>query len=133
MSLSGMGPSMVVEGGANGAVFEGYLRQMLVPALKEGDVVVMDNLSVHKSERRVREMIEGAGAEILYLPPYSSPDFDPIEEAFSKIKNLLRRKAGARVREALVEAIGEALSEVTEEDARAFFEHCGYREAVQLL
>ena len=77
MSLSGMGPSMVVEGGANGAVLEGYLREMLVPALEEGDVVVMDNLSVHKSER-VREMIEGAGAEILYLPPYS-PDFNPIE------------------------------------------------------
>jgi len=130
MSLSGMGPSMVLEGGANGAVFEGYLREMLVPALGKGDVVVMDNLSVHKSER-VREMIEGAGAEILYLPPYS-PEFNPIEEAFSKIKNLLR-KAGARVREALVEAIGETLSEVTEEDARAFFEHCGYREAVQLL
>ena len=98
---------MVVEGGANGAVFEGYLREMVVPALKEGDVMVMDNLSVHKSER-VREMIEGAGAQILYLPPYS-PDFNPIEEAFSKIKNLLR-KAGARVREALVEAIGEAIS-----------------------
>jgi transposase len=130
MSLSGMGPSMVVEGGANGAVFEGYLREMLLPALGEEDVVVMDNLSVHKSER-VREMIEGVGARVLYLPPYS-PDFNPIEEAFSKIKNLLR-KAGARVREALVEAIGEALCEVTEEDARAFFEHCGYREAVQLL
>jgi transposase len=130
ISLSGMGPSMVVEGGANGAVIEGYLREMLVPALGKGDVVVMDNLSVHKSER-MREMIEGAGAEILYLPPYS-PDFNPIEEAFAKIKNLLR-KAGARVREALVKAIGEALSEVTEEDARAFFEHCGYREAVQLL
>ena len=69
--------------------------------------------------------------EILYLPPYS-PDFNPIEEAFSKIKNLIR-KAGARVRGALVEAIGEALCEVTEEDARSFFEHCGYREAVQLL
>jgi transposase len=130
MSLSGMGPSMVVEGGANGAVFEGYLREMVVPALGEGDVVVMDNLSVHRSEW-VAQMIEGAGAQILYLPPYS-PDFNPIEEAFSKIKNLLR-KAGARVREALVEAIGEALSEVTEVDARAFFEHCGYREAVQLL
>ena len=77
MSLSGMGPSMVVEGGANGAVFEGYLREMLLPALGEEDVVVMDNLSVHKSER-VREMIEGVGAEILYLPPYS-PDFNPIE------------------------------------------------------
>ncbi|HZC18776.1 MAG TPA: transposase, partial [Rubrobacteraceae bacterium] len=116
MSLSGMGPSMVVEGGADGAAFEGYLRGMLVPALKEGDVVVMDNLSVHKSDR-VRETIEGAGTELLYLPPYS-PDFNPIEEAFSKIKSLLR-KAGARVREALVGAIGEALSEVTEEDARA--------------
>ena len=76
-------------------------------------------------------VVEGAGAEILYLPPYS-PDFNPIEEAFSKIKNLLR-KAGARVREVLIEAIGEAISEVTEEDARAFFEHCGYCEMVQLL
>ena len=82
---------MVVEGGTNGAVFEGYLREMLVPALREGDMVVMDNLSVHKSER-VRESIEGAGAQVLYLPPYS-PDFNPIEEAFSKIKNLIR-KAG---------------------------------------
>ena len=125
-----MGPSMVVEGGANGAVFETYLQEMLIPALGEGDMVVMENLSVHKSET-VREMIEGAGAQVLYLPPYS-PDFNPIEEAFSKIKNLLR-KAGARVRKILLDAIGEALSEVSEEDARAFFEHCGYREAVQLL
>jgi transposase len=77
MTFCGMGPSMVVEGGTNGAVFEGYLREMLVPALGEGDVVVMDNLCVHKSER-VREMIEGAGAQVLYLPPYS-PDFNPIE------------------------------------------------------
>ena len=130
MSLSGMGASMVVEGGANGAVFETYLREALLPTLDEGDVMVMDNLSVHKTER-VRELIEGAGVEILYLPPYS-PDYNPIEEAFSKIKNLIR-KAGARVRKALVEAIGAALSEVTKEDARAFFEHCGYREAVQLL
>src|SRR5215208_1565137 len=134
MTLSGMGPSMVVEGGTEGAVFEGYLRQMLVPALGEGDVVVMDNLSVHKSER-VRELIEGVGAHLLYLPPYS-PDFNPIEEAFSKIKNLIR-KAGARVHEALVAAIaatiGGAISEISEDDAKAFFEHCSYREAVQLL
>jgi transposase len=130
MTFCGMGPSMVVEGGTNGAVFEGYLREMLVPALGEGDVVVMDNLCVHKSER-VREMIEGAGAQVLYLPPYS-PDFNPIEEAFSKIKNLVR-KAGARVHEALVVALGEAICEVSEEDAKSFFEHCGYREAVQLL
>lgn len=92
--------------------------------------MVMDNLSVHKSET-VRDLIEGAGAQVLYLPPYS-PDFNPIEEAFSKIKNLVR-KAGARVHEALVVALGEAICEVGEEDAKAFFEHCGYRETVQLL
>ena len=130
MTFCRMGPSMVVEGGTDGAVFEGYLRELLVPALREGDVVVMDNLSVHKSET-VRELIEGAGAHLLHLPPYS-PDFNPIEEAFSKIKNLIR-KAGARVNETLVVALGEAISAVSEEDARAFFEHCGYREAVQLL
>ncbi|MDQ3658590.1 MAG: transposase [Actinomycetota bacterium] len=131
MSLSGMGPSMVVEGGVDGAVFETYLRETLLPALNEGDVVVMDNLRVHKTER-VRELIGGSDVEVLYLPPYS-PDFNPtIEEAFSKIKNLLR-KAGARVREALVEAIGAALSEVGEEDALSFFKHCGYRELVQPL
>jgi len=121
---------MVVEGGANGAVFEAYLQRTLLPTLGEGDVVVMDNLSVHKSER-VRELIEEAGAHLLYLPPYS-PDFNPIEEAFSKIKHLIR-KAGARVHEALVVALGEAISEVSEDDAKAFFKHCGYREAVQLL
>jgi transposase len=130
MTFWGMGPSMVVEGGTDGAVFEGYLREMLVPALRKGDVVVMDNLCVHKSET-VRELIEGAGAHLLYLPPYS-PDFNPIEEAFSKIKNLIR-KAGARLHEALVVALSEAICEVSEEDAKAFFEHCGYREAVQLL
>src|SRR5215210_3393673 len=86
MSLSGMGPSMVLEGGANGAVFEAYLQRTLLPTLGEGDVVVMDNLSVHKSEK-VAEPIQSAGARVLYLPPYS-PDFDPIEEAFSKIKGL---------------------------------------------
>jgi transposase len=130
MTFCGMGPSMVVEGGTDGAVFEGYLREMLVPALRKGEVVVMDNLSVHKSER-VRELMEAAGAHLLYLPPYS-PEFNPIEEAFSKIKNLIR-KAGARVHEALVVALGEAICEVSEEDAKAYFEHCGYREAVQLL
>ncbi len=77
MSLCGMGPSMVVEGGADGAVFETYLQEMLLPALGKAEVVVMDNLSVHKSER-VREMIEGTGASLLYLPPYS-PEFNPIE------------------------------------------------------
>jgi len=121
----------VVEGGTNGAVFEGYLREMLVPALGKGDVVVMDNLSVHKSER-VRELIEGADAEVLYLPPYS-PDFNPIEEAFSKIKTSSARPGRACTKPSLVAALGEAISAVSEEDARAFYEHCGYREAVQLL
>lgn len=118
--------------GWTGRCFETYLERMLLPSLGEGDVVlVMDNLRVHKTER-VREMIARAGVEeVLYLPPYS-PDYNPIEEAFSKIKNLIR-KAGARVRESLVEAIGEALAEISAEDARAFIEHCGYREAVQSL
>ena len=111
-------------------VFLAYLEQVLCPRLRPGQVVVMDNLSAHKHSR-VRALIEQAGAELLYLPPYS-PDLNPIEEAFSKIKSLLR-KSGARVREVLVEAIGAALSEVTQEDARAFFEHCGYRELVQPL
>ena len=94
MTFCGMGPSMVIEGGTDGgAVFEGYLREMLVPALRKGDVVVMDNLSVHKRET-VRELIEGAGAHLLYLPPYS-PDFNPIEEAFSKIKNSHSQGRGA--------------------------------------
>jgi transposase len=84
----------------------------------------MDNLSAHKG-KRVRELVESAGCELLYLPPYS-PDFSPIEEAFSKVKGLLR-KAEARSREALVEAMGKALDAVSARDARGFFEHSGYR------
>ena len=90
----------------------------------------MDNLSAHKGER-VRELVESAGCELLYLPPYS-PDFSPIEEAFSKVKGLLR-KAQARSRQALVEAMGKALDAVTARDARGFFEHCGYRMSGQLF
>ncbi len=88
----------------------------------------MDNLSAHKGER-VRDLVEKRGAELLYLPPYS-PDLNPIEEAFAKIKNLLR-KAEARTREALVEAMGQAISAVTAQDAQGFFEHCGYRAVVR--
>ncbi len=84
----------------------------------------MDNLGAHKG-RRVRELIEDRGCELLYLPPYS-PDLNPIEEAFAKVKGLLRR-VRARTREALVEAIGRALDAVTSRDARGFFGHCGYR------
>lgn len=93
--------------------------------------MVMDNLGAHKPTR-IRELVEERGCELVYLPAYS-PDYNPIEEAFSKVKNLLR-KAAARTREALVEAMGIALSAVTAADARGYFEHAGYRRtAVQLL
>jgi transposase len=100
MSLEGMGPSLAVEGATTAAVFEAYVEQVLAPSLRKGQVVVMDNLSAHKAQR-IRELIEEWGCELLYLPPYS-PDLNPIEEAFSKIKNLIR-KAEARSREALLE------------------------------
>jgi transposase len=130
MSSRGMGPSLTVEGATDTAVFEAYVEQVLAPTLHRGQVVVMDNLSAHKGER-IRELIEERGCELIYLPSYS-PDFNPIEEAFSKIKGLVR-KAEARTKEALLEAIGWALSAVTTDDARGFFEHCGYRMSVQSL
>ena len=129
MTVEGMGPSLAVEGATDREVFEAYdVEKMLAPSLRSGQVVVMDNLSAHKGER-VRALVEERGAELLYLPPYS-PDLNPIEEAFAKIKNLLR-KAEARTREALVEAMGQALSAVSARDARGFFEHCGYCVVVQ--
>lgn len=124
MSTEGMGPSVAVEGATNGAVFEAYVEQALAPSLRVGQVVVMDNLSAHKGGR-VRELIEGRGCELLYLPPYS-PDMNPIEEAFAKVKGLLR-KAEARTRQALIEAMGRALEAVSASDAQGFFGHCGYR------
>ena len=128
MSVEGMGPSLAVEGATKANVFETYVERVLAPTLREGQVVIMDNLSAHKGER-IRELIEGRGCELLYLPSYS-PDLNPIEEAFSKIKNLLR-KAEARSREALLEAIGTAISAISAQDARGFFEHCSYRAMVQ--
>jgi transposase len=130
MSAEGMGPSLAVEGSTTREVFETYLERVLAPSLKAGQVVVMDNLSSHKGSR-VKELVEERGCEILYLPPYS-PDLNPIEEAFAKIKALLRR-AGARTREALIEAMGRALDAVTASDAQGFFEHRGYRATVHLL
>ncbi len=130
MSVEGMGPSLAVEGGTTARVFETYVERVLAPTLREGQVVVMDNLSAHKGER-VRELIEGRGCELMYLPSYS-PDLNPIEEAFSKLKCLIR-KAEARSREALLEAIGMAIPALSAQDARGFFEHCGYRDTVQLF
>jgi transposase len=130
MSAEGMGPCIAVVGSTTAMVFEAYVEQALCPSLKRGQVVVMDNLSAHKGQR-IRELIEGRGCELIYLPPYS-PDFNPIEEAFSKIKGILRR-IEARTREVLVGALGEAISAVTARDARGFFEHCGYSTLVQSL
>jgi transposase len=130
MSVRGMGECLAVEGSTTTAVFEAYLEHVLVPSLRPGQVVVMDNLTAHKGSR-VRELIESRGCQLIYLPPYS-PDFNPIEEAFAKIKALLR-KAGARSREVLIEAMGWALEMLTARDARNFFEHRGYRAPGQLL
>ena len=130
MSAEGVGPSLAVEGTTTRPVFETYVEKVLLPSLQRGQIVVMDNLTAHKGDR-ISELIESAGCELLYLPPYS-PDLNPIEEAFSKIKGLLR-KAGARSREALIEALGRALEAITSQDARGFFEHCGYRIVGQWL
>ena len=130
IAAGGVGPCLAVEGAATRTVFEAYLGQVLAPTLRPGQVVVMDNLSAHKGGR-VREIVEGAGCEVLYLPPYS-PDLNPIEQAFSKVKGALR-KAEARTREALIGAMGRALDRVTARDARGFFGHCGYRSVVQPL
>jgi transposase len=130
MSAEGMGPCLAVEGSTNATVFETYVEKILTPTLEPGQIVVMDNLSAHKGQR-VKELIERRGCELLYLPPYS-PDFNPIEEAFAKIKGALR-KAQSRTREALVEAMGSAISAISPQDARGFFDHCGYNTQVQSL
>ncbi|MBA3389602.1 MAG: IS630 family transposase [Rubrobacter sp.] len=131
MSVEGMGECLAVEGATTKVIFETYVERVLAPSLRAGQIVVMDNLSAHKGEKVV-ELIEARGCEVLYLPPYS-PDYNPIEEAFSKIKALLRESA-ARTREALIEALGAAISAVSSTDALGFMEHCGYRRSlVQLL
>ena len=123
MGLEGMGSSMAIEGSTTKDMFEAYIEHFVAPTLSAGKVVVMDNLSAHKGQR-VRKLVEDRGCELLYLPPYS-PDLNPIEEAFSKVKQLLR-VMGARAKETLVEAIGKALDTVRASDARGFFTHCGY-------
>ena len=123
MTSSGMGTCVAVDGATTKVVFEAYVEQVPAPALRPGQVVVLDNLGAHKGER-VRDLVEDRGCELLFPPSYS-PDFSPIEEAFSKGKALLRR-AQAHTREALVEAMGRALDAVTPEDATAWSVHCGY-------
>jgi transposase len=113
----------VVDGAINAEVFQAFVEQVLVPQLQTGDVVVLDNLSSHKGTR-IRQLIEAAGAMLLFLPPYS-PDLNPIEMIFSKIKQLLRSMA-CRTREALWNAMQSVLDRVSASDAAHCFAHCGY-------
>ena len=123
LGWSGMGESMIIEGSTNAATFELYIEKILAPSLTEGQIVIMDNLAAHKG-KTVEQLIEARGCQLLFLPGYS-PDFSPIEETFSKLKAYLRR-AGARTREALQEALCQALLTVTAQDAQGWFRHCGF-------
>ncbi len=126
LSLRGMGEALIVDGAANTEIFEIYIEQILAPSLSPGQMVIMDNLRIHKGNK-VRQLIEARGCQVLFLPAYS-PDLSPIEEAFSKIKAILRR-IGARTREALQEALEQALLTITQADASGWFHHCGYSPA----
>ena len=123
LGLAGMRCSTVVDGAVNGDVFEAFVEQVLVPELRAGDVAIMDNLSSHK-RRRVRELIEAVGARLVFLPPYS-PDLNPIEMIFAKIKQALRSLA-CRTRDALWQAMQSVLEQVTTSDATNCYKHCGY-------
>jgi transposase len=123
LARRGIVGAMTVEAATDGDVFLAYLEHVLCPPLRTGDVVVMDNLSAHKVEG-VRELITARGAELLYLPPYS-PDFNPIEQCWSKVKQILR-SLKARTAEALEQAVAQALAAITPHDAQAWFAHCGY-------
>jgi transposase len=123
ISTRGFLAPMVVDGAVNGAVFKAYVEQVLVPELRRGDVVVMDNLRCHQVDG-VRAAIEGAKCRLLYLPPYS-PDLNPIENAFSKLTRLLRT-AAERTVDGLWAAIGRLLGQFTRSECRNYFRHCGY-------
>lgn len=123
LGVDGVRCSMMVDGAVNGDVFTAFVEQVLAPELRRGDIVVMDNLSSHKG-RRVRELIESRGAALEFLPPYS-PDLNPIEMVFSKIKQLLRSLA-CRTAGTLWESMQSVLDKVTPTDALNCFKHCGY-------
>ena len=123
LTTQGIGPTLVFSGGLNRITFETYIEQVLGPSLRNGQIVVLDNASAHHGGR-IAALIAERGCRVCYLPPYS-PDFSPIELAFAKAKALLR-KAKARTREALEQAIAQALAAISAADARAFFAHCGY-------
>ena len=123
LSMQGMGEALILDGAADATAFEVSIEQVLAPSLRPGQIVILDNLSIHLGSR-VEQVIEAKGCRLLFLPAYS-PDFSPIEEAFSKLKIVLRRQ-GARTREALQEAIATALTLITAQDALGWFTHCGY-------
>lgn len=123
LGLQGISAPLVIEGAMNGTMFEAYVEQVLCPTLRRGDIVVMDNLSAHKATG-VKAAIEARGARLEFLPPYS-PDFNPIELCWSKVKAALRA-AKARTFDTLIDAIRDALRAVTKADALAWFAHCGY-------
>ena len=121
--MSGLTAPMVLDGAMNGTAFLAYVEQVLVPTLRPGDIVIMDNLPAHKPVA-IRQAIEAAGAELRFLPPYS-PDFNPIEMAFSKLKALLR-KAAARTMDDLWDAIATAIKTFTPRECTNYFTACGY-------
>ena len=123
LSLTGMVPAMTVEGGTDTAVFATYLEHFLLPSLHPGQIVVVDNVGAHKPDR-IRALVAAAGCALVFLPAYS-PDLSPIEEAFSKIKALVKAAAG-RTRAALDAAIAAALAAVTAADVAGWFSHAGY-------
>ncbi len=123
LTPEGLQAPWTIEGAMDTAAFERYVKEELGPTLRPGQIVVLDNLSVHKAER-IREAIEACDCQLLFLPPYS-PDCTPIEQAFSKIKAILRR-LGARARDALLEAIHQAVDAITRDDAVAWFANAGY-------
>jgi transposase len=123
LGIEGVRCSTVVDGAVNADVFEAFVEQVLVPQLRPGDVVVMDNLSSHKRST-TRQLIAAVGADLLFLPPYS-PDLNPIEMIFAKTKQLLRSLA-CRTRDALWQAMQSVLDRITATDATNCFSHCGY-------
>jgi len=124
LRLDGLVAPMVLPGAMNAMALRAWVAQSLAPELRDGDIIVWDNLSVH-DDAEVRRCIEATGARLEFLPPYS-PDFNPIEAAWSKVKQALRA-AAARKWRALVYAVGNAMQAVTPENCRAWFRHCGYR------
>lgn len=128
LTPAGLQEPWLIEGAMNTETFVWYIHEQLAPRLQPGQVVVLDNLSVHKAVS-IREALAARGCELLFLPPYS-PDFTPIEQAFSKLKAILRG-LGARTKEALQEAVRLALDAITPGDAAAWFAHAGYSLAAQ--